>query len=77
MQPLIDAIAEDIYVLIPLSAMALAVIAVVGGILNNMARSRQYERSRREIAAYIAEGSISPEEGERLLSAKGPSRCGR
>ncbi len=27
------------------------------------------ERSRREIAAYIAEGSLSPEQGERLLRA--------
>jgi hypothetical protein len=27
------------------------------------------ERSRREIAAYIAEGSITPEQGERLLRA--------
>jgi hypothetical protein len=28
------------------------------------------ERSRREIAAYIAEGSISPEQGERLMKAE-------
>lgn len=28
------------------------------------------ERSRREIAAYIAEGSITPEQGERLLKAQ-------
>ena len=27
------------------------------------------ERSRREIAAYIAEGSISPDQGERLMKA--------
>ncbi len=27
------------------------------------------ERSRREIAAYIAEGSITPEHGERLIRA--------
>lgn len=28
------------------------------------------ERSRREIAAYIAEGSIAPEQGERLMRAE-------
>ena len=28
------------------------------------------ERTRREIAAYIAEGSMTPEQGERLLRAK-------
>jgi hypothetical protein len=27
------------------------------------------ERSRREIAAYVAEGSITPEQGERLIKA--------
>lgn len=27
------------------------------------------ERSRREIAAYIAEGSINPDQGERLMKA--------
>lgn len=27
------------------------------------------ERSRREIAAYIAEGSITPDQGERLIRA--------
>ena len=27
------------------------------------------ERSRREIAAYIAEGSMTPEQGERLMKA--------
>ena len=38
-----------------------AVIVVAG----TLAR----ERSRREIAAYIAEGSISAEQGERLMRA--------
>ena len=28
------------------------------------------ERSRREIAAYIAKGSLSPEQGERLMKAE-------
>ena len=28
-----------------------------------------HERTRREVAAYIAEGSMTPEQGERLLAA--------
>jgi len=72
MQPIINAIAEDIYVLIPLAGISVAIIAVAGGILGATLRSKQFERSRREIAAYIAEGSMSPEEGERLLQLKGP-----
>jgi hypothetical protein len=30
------------------------------------------ERTRREIAAYIAEGSMTPEQGERLMKADKP-----
>ncbi|MBN8598428.1 MAG: hypothetical protein J0L78_12220 [Planctomycetes bacterium] len=34
------------------------------------------ERTRREIAAFIAEGSMSPEQGEKLMKAgKGGSIC--
>lgn len=36
-------------------------------VLRTLAR----ERTRREIAAYIAEGSITPEQGERLFKAGG------
>lgn len=72
MQPIINAIAEDIWVLIPLAGISVAIIAVPGSIIGDTLRSRQYERSRREIAAYIAEGSMSPEEGERLLQIKSP-----
>ena len=56
------------------------IVAIVGGVLcsmvNGISRSaqkraqvREREISRREIAAYVAEGSMSPEEGERLLKA--------
>jgi hypothetical protein len=31
--------------------------------------TREREQSRREIAAYIAEGSMTPEQGERLMAA--------
>lgn len=49
------------------------VINVVGSVL----RTNSKERSRREIAAYIAEGSMTPEHGERLLKAgdKPESTC--
>lgn len=43
----------------------LAAIRTVGAVLRTSAR----ERSRREIAAYIAEGTMTPEQGERLIRA--------
>lgn len=43
----------------------IVVIRSVTGIIKSTSR----ERSRREIAAYIAEGSMTPEQGERLMKA--------
>jgi hypothetical protein len=48
---------------------AVAIIAIVSNAVASVLRTRAKERSRREIAAYIAEGSISPEQGERLMQA--------
>ncbi|MBL1217525.1 MAG: hypothetical protein D8M59_08515 [Planctomycetes bacterium] len=47
----------------------IALFGIVFGSLTSIFRSVSRERTRREIAAYIAEGSMSPEQGERLLSA--------
>ncbi|HHN77285.1 MAG TPA: hypothetical protein ENK11_01245 [Phycisphaerales bacterium] len=49
-------------------------LRVFSGVLTTMAR----ERTKREIAAYIAEGSMTPEQGERLIKAGKRSRgsCG-
>ncbi len=48
---------------------AVGAVAIIGGMLAAVSQRKQIERSRREIAAYIAEGSMTPEEGERLLNA--------
>jgi len=51
----------------------IAALAIVGGLLKSSSKRRHFEESRREIAAYIAEGSITAEEGERLLTAESKS----
>lgn len=63
------------------------VITVIGGCfvlgmilkaLTQIVTTSSRERSRREIAAYIAEGSLTPEQGERLIRAdvnRGASRA--
>ena len=48
-----------------LAALAGSLIKAVTSIVTTHAR----EHSRREIAAYIAEGSLTPEQGERLIRA--------
>ena len=48
-----------------LAVLANSFIRAITSILTTQAK----ERSRREIAAYVAEGSLSPEQGERLVRA--------
>jgi hypothetical protein len=70
MEPILDLLRSNTYIV---------VIALICGsiLVNSLIRAvttivttRAFERSRQEIAAYIAEGSISAEQGERLLRAR-------
>jgi len=47
----------------------IAIVAIVCGSACSIFKTRARERSRSEIAAYIAEGSMTPEDGQRLMSA--------
>lgn len=50
---------------------------LVGMFIRNVARvltGVSRERTKRDVAAYIAEGSMTPEQGERLIKA-GDRRC--
>jgi len=51
------------------------VISIIAKAITSIITSSARERSRREIAAYVAEGSISPEQGERLMSANVKRSC--
>jgi hypothetical protein len=52
---------------------AVAIVAIIAGCIKSVVGSVSRERSRREIAAYIAEKSMTPEEGERLMAAGTPA----
>jgi hypothetical protein len=78
MTQILDLLDDHMYVvviaLISLALLAGSFIRALTAVLTTHAR----ERSRREIAAYIAEGSLTPEQGERLMKAEikpPPSRC--
>lgn len=51
----------------------IALVAVVGSYARSILVGRSREQSRREIAAYVAERSISAEEGAKLLDAGMPA----
>jgi hypothetical protein len=69
MQPIIDAFAEEPrYVLIAIAIVGLVIVGVIGlFVWSGHAGDR--ERSRREIAAYVAEGTITPHDAQRILAA--------
>lgn len=56
---------DEVFIPLLLATTTVIVIVVrsVAGVIKSVAR----ERTRREIAAFIAEGSMSPEQGERLM----------
>lgn len=56
--------------------LGIAVMGMITGCIKSIVGSVTRERSRREIAAYIAEKSMTPEEGERLMAAGTPRKGG-
>jgi hypothetical protein len=66
MSELIHAVADNYFIsVVAFCFLSGSVFKAVSAMVTNSSR----ERSRREIAAYIAEGSISAEQGERLIRA--------
>jgi Flp pilus assembly protein TadD len=66
MTNLIDVVRDNFFVSM------LSTCIILGMVLRSitaMVTSISRERTRREIAAYIAEGSMTPEQGERLMRA--------
>lgn len=65
---------EDTLPIVIMGGIALVwiVLASTAGVIKSNAR----ERTKREIAAYIAEGSMSPEQGDKILRAGPRDRCG-
>jgi hypothetical protein len=75
--PLLLARIEDEFVGVMFfgAALVFGVVFVVTRTVKAVLIAREVERSRRDIAAYIAEGSMSPEDGQRLMAA-GPDAPG-
>ena len=47
----------------------IAIVGISFGTLKSILQNRARERTRSEIAAYVAEGSMTADEGERILKA--------
>lgn len=71
MESLSEAAADNmVFLTIGVCFLAGMVLKAITTIVKTQAR----EKSRREIAAYVAEGSITSEQGERLLRADAGGR---
>ena len=73
MNEISQSLANNPELLIPIVAIGggllVAIIAIVFGSIGRMSVNAERQKSLREIAAYIAEGSMTPEQGEKLLAA--------
>ncbi len=57
--------------------LSIGALGIIAGTVKSMSRTRQVEESRRELAAYVAEGSLTPEDAETIMKANPPrERCG-
>lgn len=48
---------------------AVALVWIIAGTLSTVLKTKHREQTRREIAAYVAEGTISPSDAAQLLAA--------
>lgn len=74
MNTLIESLSSNPELLIPILAIifgcSIPIVAVIAGSISKTKQSREYESTRRELAAYVAEGSMTPDDAERLLKAE-------
>tara|TARA_R110002073_G_scaffold118918_1_gene258789 strand:- start:721996 stop:722277 length:282 start_codon:yes stop_codon:yes gene_type:complete len=73
MSSITESLAQDPELLIPIIAISgvfiAGIIAIIFGTIMKMTTTQQREQSRREIAAYVAEGSMTPEDAQNLINA--------
>jgi hypothetical protein len=61
--------AADEEQIVLIGGVVIALTAIVFSFVRSMVLGTAREQSRREIAAYVAEGSMTADEGERLIRA--------
>lgn len=65
---------EDVF--IPTLIASTVMLSIFAGAIGKTIQRASRERTKRDIAAYIAEGSMTPEQGERLMKAGDKLGCG-
>ncbi|MGD9693253.1 MAG: hypothetical protein AB7G17_09030 [Phycisphaerales bacterium] len=64
---------EEILKLVAISGgLLIAALAIIFGSTKSMVKAKEREQTKRELAAYVAEGSMRPEDAEKILKADQP-----
>ena len=71
---LLELVFRDEETLLLTAGLVLGFTGIVCGSTVSIVKRTQRERTRREIAAYVAEGSLKPEQAAKLLDA-GEKKC--
>jgi hypothetical protein len=60
---------EEVAMMFVIAGVIIACLSITTRTVRTLKIAREQELTKREIAAYIAEGSMTPEQGERLITA--------
>jgi pyrroline-5-carboxylate reductase len=66
---------EHLKAIVIIGGFGIAFVAIITNAIRSTVSTRAREQSRREIAAYVAEGSISPDDAAKLLADNDKPSC--
>jgi len=69
-----DTVSDNPWVMVGLGVFVYLVVGKLSESLVAASKTRQFEHSRREVAAYVAEGAMTPEQGALLLATRSPGK---
>lgn len=70
--PITLTLADSTKEIILIGGLVIALVSILLSFIRSTVVGIARERTRREIAAYIAEGSMTADDGERLMKAREP-----
>ncbi|MEK6702976.1 MAG: hypothetical protein AABZ53_11985 [Planctomycetota bacterium] len=59
---------------IPYAGIGLGCVAIIAGTIRQISTARAREMTKRELGAYVAEGTMRPEDAEKILNADRPQK---
>ncbi len=67
---IIDAMGDNFVVAIVFGVGGvIAILGIIFGSMTSISKNKETEKTKRELAAYVAEGSMTPSDAERLLKS--------